>query len=185
MERPRLKPALLLVWLAIPATCQIHNATPVKAAWDVLEQGADNPDPDVRREVAVALSLASRRDPSVSLLEKLAADKDYLVREAALVSIGELLDPRLAKAARTALHDDVPEVAFAAARALFRLHDPEGKELLIAIVEKDAPGKTSFARAKLRDATRRMKRPKTAMLFVVQQGIGFVPSRGSGWASRR
>src|SRR5215472_218175 len=118
MERSRLKPVLLLACLAIPAVCQVRNSTPVKTAWAVLEQGADNPDPDTRREVAVALSLASRREPSAKLLEKLASDKDYLVREAALVSIGELREPRLAKAAQTALHDDVPEVAFAAARAL-------------------------------------------------------------------
>jgi HEAT repeat protein len=180
MERPRFSPALLLACLAIPAVCQVQNSTPVKTAWNVLEQGADNPDPDVRREVAVALSLASRREPSAKLLEKLASDKDYLVREAALASIGDLRDPKLAKAARTALHDDVPEVSFAAARALFRLNQPEGKELLIEIVQKEAPAKTSFVRAKLRDATRRMKRPKSAMLFVVQEGIGFVPVPGLG-----
>ena len=93
----------------------------MRRARTVLEQGAADSDPDVRREVAVALGLPSRRDPSTSLLEKLAADKDHLVREAALVSIGELRDPRLVKPAHDALEDEVPEVAFAAARTLFKL----------------------------------------------------------------
>ncbi len=180
MEGPRLKPALLLVFLLIPAVSQTRDSTPVRGARTVLEQGAADPAPDVRREVAVALSLPSRRDSSTKLLEKLAADKDHLVREAALVSIGELRDPRLAKPARDALDDEVPEVAFAAARTLFKLNQPEGRQLLIEIVQKEARAKSGFVRAKLRDVARRMKRPKSAMLFVVQQGVGFIPVPGLG-----
>lgn len=180
MKRFRLEPALLLVFLQISAAPQTQDSTPVKRARAVLEQGAADAEPDVRREVAVALGLASRRETSTNLLEKLAADKDHLVREAALVSIGELRDPRLAKPAREALDDEVPEVAFAAARTLFKLQQPEGRQLLIEIVEKEAHAKSGFVRAKLRDVVRRMKRPKSAMLFVVQQGIGFVPVPGLG-----
>ncbi len=175
-----MKTALLLVCLAIPAAPQNQDSTPVRDARTILEQGAADPDPDVRREVAVALGLPSRRDSSTGLLGKLAADKDHLVREAALVSIGELRDPRLAKSARDALEDDVPEVAFAAARTLFKLNQREGKELLVEIVQKEAPAKSSFVRARARDVARRMKRPKSAMLFVAQQGVGFIPVPGLG-----
>jgi len=175
-----LRPVLLLVFLLIPAVPQTQESTPVRRARTVLEQGAADADPNVRREVAVALGLPARRDSSTKLLEKLAADKDHLVREAALVSIGELRDPRLAKSAHDALEDEVPEVAFAAARTLFKLNQPEGKQLLLEIVQKEARAKTGFVRAKLRDAARRMKRPKSAMLFVVQQGVGFIPVPGLG-----
>jgi HEAT repeat protein len=180
MGGPSLKPTFLLVFLLIPAAPQTKDSTPLRRARTILEQGAADSDPDVRREVAVALGLPSRRDPSTSLLEKLAADKDHLVREAALVSIGELRDPRLVKPAHDALEDEVPEVAFAAARTLFKLNQPAGKQLLIDIVQKEASAKTGFMRAKLRDAARRMKRPKSAMLFVVQQGVGFIPVPGLG-----
>jgi HEAT repeat protein len=180
MEGPRLKPALFLAFLVIPAAPQTQDSTPVRSARTVLEQGAADPGPDVRREVAVALGLLSRRDPSTNLLAKLAADKDHLVREAALVSIGELGDSRLAKPAHGALDDEVPEVAFAAARTLFKLNQPEGKQLLLEIVQKEVRAKSGFVRAKLRDVVRRMKRPKSAMLFVVQQGVGFIPVPGVG-----
>ncbi len=175
-----MKPALLLLFLLIPAVPQTRDSTPLRGARTVLEQGAADADPNVRCEVAISLSLPSRRDSSTNLLEKLAADKDHLVREAALVSIGELRDPRLAKAARDALDDDVPEVAFAAAQTLFKLNQPEGKQLLIEIVQREASGKTGFVRAKQRDVARRMKRPKSAMLFVVQEGVGFIPVPGVG-----
>jgi HEAT repeat protein len=171
--------AALLALVVIPAAPQTES-TPVRRAREVLEQGARDDDPDVRREVAVALGLTARRESATRVLDTLARDKDYLVREAALVSIGELRDPRLTKAAHDALDDSVPEVAFAAARALFKLKQPEGKQLLLDIVEKETPGKSSFLRAKIRDVSRRMRRPKSAMLFVAQQGIGFVPVPGLG-----
>jgi HEAT repeat protein len=174
------KPTLVLLLLLMPALAQPQDATSVRSARTVLEKGAADGDPEVRREVAVALGLSSRRDPSINLLEKLASDKDNLVREAALVSIGELREARLAKAAHDALDDQVPEVAYAAARTLYKLNQPEGMQLLLEIVEGEAPAKSGFVRGKLRDVIRQMKRPRSAMMFVVKQGIGFIPVPGAG-----
>jgi len=153
---------------------------PAARARDALRQGAAEKDPEARREVAVALSLIAVKDPAAGLLPQLAADKDYLVREAALISIGELRDPALAKTAREALNDEVPEVVFAAARTLFRLKQPEGKEVLSDIVEKEAKARSGFVRTRLRDISRRFKTPKSAFLFAMQQGVGFVPLPGMG-----
>src|SRR5689334_18065063 len=116
MKRSRRRAALLFAFLLFPAIPQTQESTPVHHARSVLEQGAVDSDPDTRREVALALGMVSKRDSTVPLLEKLAADKDHLVRETAMVSIGELRDIRLAKSAQAGLEDDVPEVAFAAAR---------------------------------------------------------------------
>lgn len=154
--------------------------TPAPRARALLKKGALEPDPNTRREVAVALSLIATRDPAAGLLETLVQDKDFLVREAALVSVGELRDQAAIKSVQEALQDDVPEVAFAAARTLFKLKDPEGKQFLIEIIEKDTTAKSDFVHAKLRDVMRRMKRPKSAILFLTQQGIGYVPVPGLG-----
>lgn len=168
---------LLPLQPVIPQTA--GSATTVHAR-AILREGAADKDPGVRIEVAVALSLIAVKDPAVSVLGELARDNDHLVRVAALGSIAELRDPRLAKAAREALNDDVPEVAFAAARTLFKLKQPEGRQALIEIVEKESKAKSSFLRAKLRDTWRRMKTPKSALFFAVQQGAGFVPVPGFG-----
>jgi hypothetical protein len=53
-------------------------------------------------------------------------------------------------------------------------------QLLLEIVQREVPAESSFVRAKLRDAARRMKRPKSAILFVAQQGAGFIPVPGLG-----
>jgi HEAT repeat protein len=151
-----------------------------KQAHAVLERGAADADPDTRREVAVALSLVAVRDPATALLAALAKDKDHLVREAALLTIGELRDQRLLPPVEDGLNDNIPEVAFAAARTMYRLKQPEGKQFLIAVVEKETDAQSGFLRAKMRDVARRMKRPKSAILFVARQGAGFLPVPGLG-----
>ncbi|PWU00970.1 MAG: hypothetical protein C5B51_24070 [Terriglobia bacterium] len=182
MWRPARLASMAFVLALLPRTIQtqVSSNSAAPQARAVLEKGSADPDPDTRREVAVALSLISNRDPSAALLSKLVKDKDALVREAALASIGELRDPKLAASAKDALQDEVPEVVFAAARTLFKLKQPQGKEVLIEVVEKQAKAKSGFIQTKLRDVVRRMKRPRSAMLFVAQQGIGFVPVPGLG-----
>src|SRR5262249_24658628 len=165
----------ILFSLAAGLHAQSAESSLLTRAREVLQQGAADKEPATRVEVATALSLIASKDPAASTLERLAGDKDHVVRTAAINSIGELRDPRLAKAAKEALQDDVPEVVFAAARALFRLKQPEGKRMLVEIVEKESKAKSSFIRSKLRDTWRRMKTPKSALLFAVQQGAGFIP----------
>jgi len=156
------------------------DGAPFSRAREVLKGGAANSDPNTRRDVAVALSVVGRGDAVTELLPTLAKDKDALVREAAIVSIGELKEARLSQAAKDALEDDVPEVAFAAARTLFALKQPEGEQLLIEVVEKEAKAKSGFVRLKFRDVMRRMKAPRSAILFVAGQGVGFIPVPGVG-----
>jgi HEAT repeat protein len=149
-------------------------------ARSVLSQGASDNDPATRREVAIALSLINSRDTSAGLLATLAKDKDYSVRETAILTIGEINDPKLATVVLPALDDDVPEVAFAAARTLAKLRRPEGKRALVSIVSKETKGESGFFKDKVRDVARRMRTPKSALLFTVQTGIGFVPIPGIG-----
>ncbi|MBM3759755.1 MAG: HEAT repeat domain-containing protein [Acidobacteria bacterium] len=84
----------------------------------VLEEGARSKEGDQRRETAVALSLTSAKDRSISLLEEMLKDKDYLVRVAAVETLGELNDVSRIGLLKERLNDEVPEVAFAAAKAL-------------------------------------------------------------------
>ena len=116
------------------------------AGWarNVLTQGSSDKDPETRREVAVAFSLNSSRDASFPVLVSLVKDRDYLCRAAAITSISEMSDPELAKLVLPALEDDVPEVMFAAAKALYRLGNSDGKQALISILEKEEKAESGF-----------------------------------------
>jgi len=159
---------------------QTIDGRPSSRAREVLKAGAADSDPNKRRDVAVALSVVGRGDAVTELLATLAKDKDALVREAAIVSIGELKDAKLSQAAKDALEDDVPEVAFAAARTLFALKEPDGEQLLIEVVEKEAKAKSGFVQLKFRDAMRRMKSPRSVIFFAAKQGVGLIPIPGVG-----
>jgi HEAT repeat protein len=149
-------------------------------AVEVLKLGAADHEPETRRQVALALSLSRTSAPVTSILETLVKDSDYLVRLATLDALGELGDRKLARLAEPALGDDVPEVMFAAARALHRLHDPAGKSMLLSIVEKEEKAQSNPMRVKFRNLLRRTKTPRSAFFLAVEQGSGFIPVPGIG-----
>jgi HEAT repeat protein len=156
------------------------SATPADDARKALTEGAHNKEGDQSRETALALSLVPAKDPAASLLEGLLTDKDYLVRVAAVDTLGELNDKTRVELLRTALEDDVPEVAFAAAKALFTLKDRAGLESLEAVYEGEMKAKSGFVKKEVMNSWRRLKTPRSAFFFVVQHGIGFVPLPGVG-----
>jgi HEAT repeat protein len=71
-------------------------------------------------------------------------------------------------------------VVFAAARALYRLDPAQGRPVLVSILEKETAAKSSFFRGQLRTMLRRMKTPRSALVFAAQQGAGFLPVPGLG-----
>jgi len=149
-------------------------------AREVLRVGIADKEPNVRREVAIAMSLIRSSDASVEMLKSLTKDKDHLVRQSAIDSLGELGDKKLISVIQPALDDEVPEVVFAAARALFRLGSTEGERVLLAVYEKEEKAKSGLIKAKMRSALRRLKTPQSALFFAVQQGAGFLPVPGVG-----
>jgi HEAT repeat protein len=171
-----------LILLSYSCSAQaVKPATAERAhALEVLQHAAADRDPDTRRQVALALSLGRAAAPVNSMVEALVKDSDSLVRQAALDTVGELGDRRLAPVAEKALDDDVAEVVFAAARALYRLRDPAGKSTLIAVVEKEQKAESNPMRIKLRNMVRRMKTPRSALFLAVEQGAGFIPAPGLG-----
>src|ERR1035441_10955442 len=100
---------------------------------DLLRQALENKNPDTRKQAVVALSLAATDEPVFAKLQGMLQDKDVEVRLAAVASLAEVDTASARAALRKALEDDVPEVSFAAAKALWMLHDPAGEQALLAV----------------------------------------------------
>jgi len=149
-------------------------------ARQVLEEGAKSKEGDMRRETAVAMSLLPARDKAADLIDALLEDKDYQVRMAATETLGEWNDRSRVKLLLARLNDDVPEVAFAAAKGLYLLKEPEGLEALQAVYEGDMKAKSGLLKKSMMDSWRRMKTPKSALLFSLRFGLVFVPVPGLG-----
>ena len=155
-------------------------AGPVDDARQALTSAAHNKEGDARREAALALSLVPAKDPAAALLDQLVKDNDYQVRLAAIDTLGELNDKSRVDLVKSALKDEVPEVAFAAAKALYNLKDPVGLQALFAVYEGDTKGRSGYFHKRMRDSWRRLQTPRSAFLFAVQNGVGFVPMPGVG-----
>ena len=164
------------VLLLCPA---IYAADEVEAkANKILQDALEDKNPDIRKQAAVALSITGGREPYLTKLIGLLQDKDVDVRLAAIASLSEIRSKAVSAALRKALEDDVPEVSFAAAKALWSLGDPWGKKALMAVLEGENKTSSSFFSKQKRDALRMMHTPRTALLFAARQGVGFAPVPG-------
>jgi HEAT repeat protein len=146
----------------------------------MLKSALSSHNPDTRKDAVVALSLASDRSPLLPLLVGMAGDKDVQVRLAVVASLSEVKSRAAINALEKLLQDPVPEVSFAAAKVLWNLHDPAGKQALLSVVQGEAKTASSYLPAQMRQALRMMHTPATTFLYAMRQGIGFVPVPGLG-----
>ena len=114
------------------------------------------------------------------MLAAMLDDKDVPVRVAVVSSLVDLNGPETGKALHKALADEVPEVAFAAARALYGQGDPAGKEALLNVLAGEMKTKSGFISTQKRDAIRLLRTPHTLFLLSLRVGAAFVPVPGMG-----
>ena len=146
----------------------------------LLTDALKSKNPDTRKEAVQALSLAGLREPYFSQVEAMLDDKDVEVRVATVTSMVDLKNPRTVAALKKALNDDVPEVSFAAAKALWALNDPAGRDGLVAVLSGESKTASGFLTKQKRDALRMLQTPKPLFTFALMQGIGMAPIPGVG-----
>jgi len=168
--------------------CIVLSLTLAGTAWaateeqcnQMLEQALQDKNPDTRKQAVVALSLAATRTPAFGRLEGMLADKDVEVRLAIVAGLAELKTPSARAALHKALEDDVPEVSFAAAKALWLLKDPAGEQALLAVLQQESKSSSGYLTKEKRNAQRMLHTPNTLFLFAARTGLGFAPVPGLG-----
>ena len=167
--------------LAIPfALAQNTPTATVDDAGSILDKALKDHNPDTRKEALIALSLAGTGEPYISWIIAMKDDKDVEVRVAMVSSLADLKSPRSTAALRDALQDEVPEVSFAAAKALWSMGDPAGKEALLAVMDFESKTKSGYLTRQKRDAMRLMHTPKPMFVAMLKGGVGLVPVPGLG-----
>lgn len=157
---------------------QIKPNSEVGQAEQVLKEGLEEKNPEKRKEAVIALSLEGTRAEIFPLLTNALSDSDVNVRIAACVSLGETKDKRAIAPLETALDDDVPEVSFAAAQALWQMDQQSGKQVLLAVLAGEQSTSSSYLSKQKRDAMRLMKNPNGLFKFALKKGLGFIPLPG-------
>jgi HEAT repeat protein len=171
---------LLGLLLVIPAALSPSVPSLADNARGRLEAALQDHNPDVRKIAATALGLGGPREPFLTELEAFLDDKDVEVRLAAIASLADWQDHKSLPVLRKALDDNVPEVSFAAAKALYALHDPAGKQALLAILSGENKVSSGYLSKQKRDALRMLHTPRPAIMLSLKEGLGFVPLPGFG-----
>ena len=170
---------LLSIGIATTALCQSVPSHDEQSR-AILDKALKESNPDTRKQAVIALSLAGTSEPFLSQVESMLDDKDVEVRLAAVASLVDLPSDRTSVKLHKALNDDVPEVSFAAARALWTLNDPEGKAALFSILSGETKATTGFFPKQKREAMRMMHTPRTMFMFALVTGAAFAPVPGVG-----
>jgi HEAT repeat protein len=169
-----------LVWLLALSAAPGLAAVTDQQCTDLLQHALTASNPETRKIAVVALSLAATKGPLFAQFEKMLEDKDVEVRLAVVEGLQDMKTRAAIAALHTALHDATPEVTFAAAKALWALNDPAGKEALLAVLAGDNKTSSGFVSKEMRQAIRMMHTPRTTILYVMRQGIGMAPVPGLG-----
>ncbi len=174
--------AVLLIVAAFPSiTHEDGNRSDVEAARHILRGGIDSRNSDSRVQAITAASMIGRNDVDVRRLEAALDDKDVRVRIAAVGALADLKSYRSRPQLRRVMRSDkVPEVEFAAAKALYALKDPAGKQALIDVLEKKMDPSSGLVRTEARNFFRNFQSTQSAAAFIVREGIGYVPIPGVG-----
>jgi HEAT repeat protein len=171
---------VILMVLATSAFAVPGSAATDKQCTEMLQHALESKNPETRKQAVVALSLASSQGPLFAQLEQMLEDKDVEVRVAVVEGLAEVRSKSATAALHKALEDDVPEVSFAAAKALWARHDPAGRTALLAVLAGESKTSSNFFSKQKREALRMMHTPRTTFLFALRQGAGFAPVPGLG-----
>jgi HEAT repeat protein len=175
--------SLLLPAIAFSQSPEAKSPAPAdnrERAADLLDSALKDKNPDTRKHAVQALSLVSASGPWLAQIEAMLDDKDVEVRLAALTSLVDLKGAGTIPTLKKALESDVPEISFAAAKALWALNDPAGRDALIAVVDGETKASSGFITRKKREALRMLHTPKTMFMFMLVTGANFAPVPGLG-----
>jgi len=142
-------------------------------AWSIITEALADKNPDTRVQAVQSMGLIGVHEPYISTLNGMLDDKDVQVRVAVVNSLVDLKNKGTVPVLKKALTDEVPEVSFAAAKALWSLKDPEGEDALVAILSGEMKASSSFLTKQKRDALR-------LLMVGIRVGAGFAPVPGLG-----
>jgi HEAT repeat protein len=159
-----------LIFLAVSAFAQSTE----DKAWQTIEHALQNSNPAKRSAALLAMAVVRPLPRAVKLVETGLGDSDPVARQSTCAVLGGFKSKTSIPKLRDTLGDEVPEVAFAAAKALYEMGDPAGRQVLIAVLSGDQAGASGFVASSMNGVRRKLHDPKALLLVGVNSGAGFL-----------
>jgi len=155
---------------ALVQTATTLSAT--RAAWDTLNKGLDDSDPEHRVHAVVAAGTMGPIPDAIKVIETvLKDDKATVVRQAAAVTLGDI-NARTAIPSLESALDDNPEVSFAAAKALQSMGNTSGRWILEEVLEGERTGGPGAVHGVMRKAKQKLHSPTQLALMGAKAATG-------------
>lgn len=155
---------------------QVDSLPPpsIDRAWSMLASAAAPDKSENDRIQAMAALGTMGVDPRAeNLIGKAITGKDMDVRTAAILAADKTKNPQLIEELRAALDDPEPQVAYAAAVTLWKMHDSSGEDLLLAVVAGDQKTKPGMIARQKHKAAQDLHSPTTIAKLGIEHGAGF------------
>ena len=139
-------------------------------AWQMLEAGSKDSKEQTRIDALNAIGTLTGMKRAETMLQDAMKDQNVDIRVAAVVATGSMQDENLIPVLRQALDDPAPEVVFAAAVALWKMHDPSGINILYGVLAGDRKTKGSLMETGKREANKDLHDPATLAKIGAMEG---------------
>jgi len=160
-----------------------YAQTPRQQAWSILQSGATNSSSDQRVAAVTVLALIPGDTKAVSVAEQALQDQDPSVRIAAANTLGALKAKNAIPKLRNALTDKDGGVVMAVAKALVAMGSEDGYGVYYAIVTGERKSGASLIGGEEQELEHIMHNPRDMAEMAFEQGIGYVPFGGQGFAA--
>jgi HEAT repeat protein len=173
---------VLVSAFALPALSNAQSvADNINTAQNIIDVGLSSKDPAMRARAIAATGMIAKTQSVRKRIEGFLTDKDVNVRIAAADTLADLgFQESISALAKVLNTDPVPEVEFAAAKALYKLNDSKGKLALEDVLYGNLKTKSGYFQREKRRVLSSFHTVHSASVFLLSTGGGFVPVPGAG-----
>lgn len=162
------------------------QAPSVNEAWTQLKAAAQSDSSENRIQAVTALSVMGNNDAAANILRNAFHDSHTDVRAAAIVAAGETGNKALVPDIQRMLDDDHPQIAFAAALALWKMGDHSGQDIITEVIHGDRKAKPGLIKSSMKKAKHTLHSPEKMLTIGAMQSAGFLfPPAGYGIGAYR
>lgn len=151
-----------------PGSREPNQAT----AWDLLIEAANSEKLRDRSDALSALSILDHDRKATAIISFALDDREQTIRSLAATSLGDMKASSAIPKLKTALEDKSPQVAFAAAQALWKMGDRSGRDVFYDVLVGERKVKPGPVKSKIEQARLDMHDPKALALIGVNEASG-------------